>query len=340
MAVSIEQIDPFNDPVLAAWHATVRAADVLGREEFATPWQLDEVRVAHRAPQQDEVKVLFAGIDGPEVVVAGELHASLIDTPDQADLQVFTHPDHLRQGHGSAMLEHLERVAAGLGRSVLNIEAAWPYDAAPDGRGTAVADFLTRRGFRFGLGDVHRIVDLPVDAALVDRLAAETAPHHAAYTLRSWIGPVPEDIVESYAELVAQLMVEAPTGDLQREPESADVGVLRRREEISRVQGRTIYTAAALDRDGAVVAYSNLATTTYDPDNAYQWGTLVRRADRGHRLGMAVKVATMRLLHASEARPRRMHTWNAEVNRHMIAINERLGFRPVERLGEFQKKLV
>ena len=32
-----------------------------------------------------------------------------------------------------------------------------------------------------------------------------------------------------------------------------------------------------------------------------------------------------------------MHTWNAEVNEHMIGINERLGFRPVERMGEFQK---
>ncbi len=340
MAARIEQIDPFNDPVLAAWHATVRAADVLGREEFATPWQLDEVRVAHRAPQQDEIKALYAGIEGAEIVVAGEVNASLIDNPDQASLQVFTHPDHVRRGHGSAMLAHLEQVAAGLGRSVLNVEAAWAHDAAPDGRGTAAADFLTGHGFRFGLGDVHRILELPVDSALIDRLAAEAAPHHSAYTLRSWVGPVPDDIVESYAALVALLMVEAPTGDLQREPESADVGALRRREEISRVQGRTVYTAAAVDTDGTVVAYSNLATTTHDPDNAYQWGTLVRRADRGHRLGMAVKVATMRLLHEGEIRARRMHTWNAEVNRHMIAINERLGFRPVERLGEFQKKLV
>ena len=31
-------------------------------------------------------------------------------------------------------------------------------------------------------------------------------------------------------------------------------------------------------------------------------------------------------------------TYNAEVNRHMIEVNERLGFLPVARLGEFQKR--
>ena len=32
-------------------------------------------------------------------------------------------------------------------------------------------------------------------------------------------------------------------------------------------------------------------------------------------------------------------TFNAEVNEHMIGVNERLGFVPIERLGEFQKKV-
>ncbi len=187
---------------------------------------------------------------------------------------------------------------------------------------------------------MHRVLDLPVDDALLAELGAEAAPHHAAYTLRSWVGRVPDDIVESFATLVALLMVEAPTGGLEREPESADVDALRRREALTASQGRTMFNTVALDAAGEVVAYSNLAVTTHDPDNAFQWGTLVRRADRGHRLGMAVKVASLRLLQEGEVRARRLHTWNAGVNDHMIAINERLGFRPVERMGEFQKKLV
>lgn len=36
----------------------------------------------------------------------------------------------------------------------------------------------------------------------------------------------------------------------------------------------------------------------------------------------------------------RLTTYNAEVNAHMIGVNEALGFRPVARLGDFQKKLL
>ena len=76
------------------------AADVHGREEFATPWQLAETRAGHRAEQRDRVKALYAGFEDGRVVVAGEFQASNIDTPDHASLQVFTHPDHHGRGHG------------------------------------------------------------------------------------------------------------------------------------------------------------------------------------------------------------------------------------------------
>ena len=42
--MDIEQINPRNEPALAAWHATVVAADRHGRQETATPWQLPEVQ--------------------------------------------------------------------------------------------------------------------------------------------------------------------------------------------------------------------------------------------------------------------------------------------------------
>ena len=77
----------------------------------------------------------------------------------------------------------------------------------------------------------------------------------------------------------------------------------------------------------------------HEPGKAYQWGTLVRRDARGHRLGLAVKVANQRLLQRERPDLRVLTTYNAEVNHHMVAVNERLGFVPVARLGEFQKRL-
>ena len=58
----------------------------------------------------------------------------------------------------------------------------------------------------------------------------------------------------------------------------------------------------------------------------------VRELDRIDR-------AILRLLQRERPDIVRLTTYNAEVNSHMIAVNEALGFRPVARLGDFQKKL-
>ena len=79
-------------------------------------------------------------------------------------------------------------------------------------------------------------------------------------------------------------------------------------------QGRRKYNTVALDEHGDVVAYTDIATTVHEPGRAYQWGTLVRPDARGHRLGLAVKVANLRLLAAQRPDLTELTTYNAEVN--------------------------
>ena len=170
-------------------------------------------------------------------------------------------------------------------------------------------------------------------------IAAEAAAYHAGYSLRSWAGPVPEDLLQGWAEVTSTLMTEAPTGDIAREPESPDPAVVREAEALAAAQGRELYATAALDEHGTVVAYTNFGVNTEGSPRAYQWGTLVRPEHRGHRLGIAVKVANLRQLQAARPDLGQVVTWNAEVNSHMIGVNEAMGFVPVERSGEVQKKL-
>ena len=115
--------------------------------------------------------------------------------------------------------------------------------------------------------------------------------------------------------------------------------MVREREATLVAQGRTKYNAVALDAAGTLVAYTDLVTTIHEPGKAYQFGTMVRREDRGHRLGVALKVAALRLLQTERPDVRRMTTFNAEVNAHMIGVNDALGYVPVARLGDFQKRL-
>jgi hypothetical protein len=73
------------------------------------------------------------------------------------------------------------------------------------------------------------------------------------------------------------------------------------------------------------------------PDCVYQWGTAVLRGHRGHRLGLAVKAANLAALQADHPERRLISTQNAETNAPMLAINEKMGFRAVEVLLEFQR---
>jgi GNAT superfamily N-acetyltransferase len=338
-ALEIVPVDDSDDGLFRAWHETYDAASRAGREDVASPWALEEVR-AQLADAGPRVRVgLWAGCVGGRVVVAGDSRLPQLDNLDHAVVSVHTHPDGRRRGHGSAMLAHLEDRVRAAGRNVLIAETTWAWDVAADGAGAAGPEFLRRHGFSLALTDVQRDLALPVTESRLDELAAAAAPHHAAYSLRSWAGPVPDDLVEGWAALAATLMTEAPVGELTVEAESPDVDALRADEDLIRRQGRTKYNTAAVDATGTVVAYTDIACSSHDSGRAYQWGTLVHRDHRGHRLGVAVKVANLRLLQDERADITRLTTYNAEINDHMVGINEQLGFVPVERFGEFQTRL-
>ena len=60
---------------------------------------------------------------------------------------------------------------------------------------------------------------------------------------------------------------------------------------------------------------------------------------RGHRLGLATKAANLLRLQRHRPDLREVRTYNAESNTHMVAVNDAMGFLPVERLGEFERRL-
>ena len=99
---------------------------------------------------------------------------------------------------------------------------------------------------------------------------------------------------------------------------------------------RTCVTIVALAANGDMVGHTQLVRPASDPVNAVQWDTLVTPAHRGHRLGLALKAINH--LHFQEIfpEPQCIHTWNARDNTPMVAINDALGFRPVELYGEWQ----
>ena len=335
---AIVEVDPFDRELFDAWHQAYLDAELAAPEGTTSPWQVEEVRAMMQDQGTRHRLLGYAGMVDGRVVGSGFVRMPLLDNTDSAEIMVHVVPDARRRGYGSAMLEHLERVAGEHGRSVLQAESSWRYDRGPEGTGEPGPDFAAATGFTLGLGDVKRVLRLPVPDRVLAGLAAEATKRHAGYTLRSWAGPVPDDLAEGWVRLSATLGTEAPAGEMHREEEVADVSVLREAEANQAKQGRTKYNTVALDPDGELVAYTDIATTVHEPGKAYQWGTLVRPDARGRRLGLAVKVANLRLLQRERADIRVVATYNAEVNTHMVEVNERLGFVPVARLGELQTR--
>jgi GNAT superfamily N-acetyltransferase len=338
--MNIEPVDA-TDPVgFEPFYATYAAASKAGPAgEFATIWQLEEVRVAMADPDERRLRIGWVGSVGGTVVATGWMEASTVDNTDLANVLVCCHPDHRGQGYAATMLAHVEDEARVRGRSRLVAEIDWPYAAGVGGEGSTDLAWARGHGFEVGLVDVQRRLALPVAEADLDRLATEAADHHEGYELCSFVGPIPDELAEPWVRLDSTLMTEAPMGEIEREVETADVEALRAREAVLLAQGRQKVSTVALAPDGDLVALSDLAVTAHESERAYQWGTLVRPDHRGHRLGMAVKVANLRLLHATQPQISTVITYNADVNAPMVGINERLGFRPVSHLGELQKRL-
>ncbi len=337
--LEIVEVDPADEATIAAWHAVYAASAHHELGPVAVPWQHEEVRALIRERGRRQALTAYAGLRDGDLVAAGMLTLPLLDNRQRAELDVHVQPEARRSGLGSQLLAHLEHRARAAGRTLMFAEASWPWAAGTEGAGRAGPEFARRHGYELGISDVQRMLELPVGEDRLAELDAAAAPHREAYEVRAWAGPVPEDLVRGWVELEAAVDTEAPVGGLDLEPRAADVAAYREDEALTARQGRTKINAVALSRAGEVVAYSDVATTVHEPERAYQWGTLVRRDHRGHRLGLALKLATLRLLQDGWPGVRQLMTYNAEVNGPMVAVNEQMGYRPVARLGELQKRL-
>lgn len=338
MTIEISRVDPFNDDDVREWWDAYAAAERADRGAEAVVWSLAESR---SELQQDSAVVdrrAYLLHDGDLVVGSASLALPLKDNTHTAHLAISVPPRHRRRGIGSEALGFLEREALASDRSTAQGATSWPYELGPEGPGAPGREFARRHGYSLALGDVQSRLVLPVDPGLLDRIERDVAGSIADYEIRSWVGRIPDDVVERWAILDATLETEAPTGELDIEPQKPDVDSIRESEELIDRQRRVSFGTIALAPDGQAAAYSQLLVSA-DDGNAYQWGTLVRATDRGHRLGIAVKVANLRMLHREAPQTRAVYTYNAESNAHMLAVNTQLGFRPSERLGELQRRL-
>ena len=107
---------------------------------------------------------------------------------------------------------------------------------------------------------------------------------------------------------------EAPSGDADVENELWDEARLRGTRDARRGGPRQDARTFALTRDGEVVALTEAFVNETTPDRGLQSGTLVMPEHRGHRLGLAIKVANQQAMAERSRTLEWLMTGNADVN--------------------------
>ncbi len=235
----IERVDPADETAIKAFYDIYVTC---GRHDAAsfilTPYA--ELAELVRRPTEDFVFTAFLAFAGDVPVGHGWHAAHLRANLDQVLSTPRVLPDHRRRGYGSAILRHLEQVTLADGRHVLTTTPRWATGFGPNGIGAPAVEFARKHGYELKLVEAKRRLALPVAPA---RLAL--ANPDPAYTIKAFSGPVPDDLVQGWAMLVASLPTEAPTGDLETEEVPPSVASVRDDERLLASTGQAKYTRPA-----------------------------------------------------------------------------------------------
>ena len=253
------------------------------------------------------------------------------------------------QGIGTALADAVEQLVRADGKP-----KALSYTVSPDGPGERLVAptgsgsvprdnpevrFLLSRGYRLEQVERSSRLALPVEG--IERLLADAgAASGPDYRVVYNVGLTPDEWLDDVAVLATRMSTDAPTGGLEEEEDVWTAERLAEHEKRELDSPRTRVTAFIEHvPSGRLVGFTDLSVPPEPSRPVHQEATLVLKEHRGHHLGMLLKVAN--LAHLARVRPGHpsIHTWNAEENRHMLSVNEAVGFVPFGYEGAWRKDL-
>jgi len=299
------------------------------------------------APSPEAAQAIAVAVEHDTVLGYVTVWAPLVDNRALAEIYIAVHPEHRRQGLGSQLYEWTSQYAHGLGRTIWH---GWA-DGTPPGPDEATVRAPTGDAFPaaspgyqfaiaqgFALEQVARfsVLHLPVDVAA---LKADALARADGYVLHTWTGLPPDEWLDDYAAIRAQVTIDAPAAGLAVEKQVWDAERLRRRwAENAKNGNHQMIVAAEHAASGRLVAFTAVIWHESRPDRIWQGYTFVMAGHHGHRLGLLVKTTLLDALVAAGVPARRIYTDNAGENAPMLAINTALGFRLHSLTGAVQKK--
>lgn len=310
-------------------------------------------QLAWYRPSPFRLRMLYlARLDGEP---AGRLLVTvpLEEEATTAEVEVHVIPAARRHGIGTALLRRGEDLVGDAGRVDVSTFTEHVLADIPSGARTIAPEagpvglpadddsvrFALANGYALGQVEEVSRLTVPLPDAVASALQAQADAHSDGYRTVTWWQHCPEELVESFAAARARMVTDVPHDGIALDTERWDAQRVREEEQRWIDAAEPMLVAAAV-RDGSdeVVAYTILLVAQ-DSKKVEQWDTLVVAAHRGHRLGLAVKLANLRALAEVAPGVERILTWNAGENAPMLAINAAMGFEAYALDGNWQKRV-
>ncbi|MFC4334596.1 GNAT family N-acetyltransferase [Salininema proteolyticum] len=336
--LEISALDPLDHDTVDQWLELCQTVDDHDFANFETPSEA-ELLLGHMARPEEVRRLHWVGSVDGSVVSCAEARLYDADNTHLAGATVKVHPDHRRKGYARLLLGAIEDQARREERTTVVSWFLKPYEGSGvDGHAVG---FAAAQGYGPTLETAVRRVDLlEVKEDRLDALYREALAKAEGYRIVSFPDPAPDEYAEGIAYLEGRMYTDMPLGDMDLQPAEITVEKVRARERQARRRGLlSLRTIAVHEETGTVAAMSQLETAPGDELIARQGDTIADPDHRGHRLGLLVKIANQRQLRSYRPRIRYVHTGNATVNDHMVAVNEAMGYRMLGMAECYQKEL-
>jgi GNAT superfamily N-acetyltransferase len=312
---------------LGALHNRCCAVDA--PHQLAETGETLRLRLVHGFDGEGTERLLVARDDDGRTLGFAELEMPTRENRGLIWFNGYVDPPLRRRGVGTALVRAITDVSAEVGRDLL-MSAAWV--------GSAGVGFLHHHGLeQASVAAKRRLYPRTLPRPGDDALLAQARAASPAYDLRHYVGPLPDDLVEQMVDTAAAIN-DAPLDDLELEDDDITAARLSAYDRAQAAQQHRLYRVVAFGPDGAPAAHTVVAVDGLRPHYADQHDTTVRRGHRGHRLGLRLKLEMLQWLREAEPQLTHVDTWNAESNRHMIAVNDAIGCTVVGREVEMQRR--
>ena len=302
--------------------------------------------------QSDWTHVGFAVLRDADVLGVVQLTISNEPSASAVEFDLMVDPPHWGIGVEELLLAEVEREARERGLSTIQTWTLHRPDAPGERRspstgwGAIPSDdrqtlFQVANGFTLEQVERNSVLDLTGDFAIVERMLADAVEAAGPdYRQIAWTAPTPAEHADGFAYALSRMSTDAPQGGMVVDEQHWDAARVQRRDARQQAQGLTVSVAAVLhEPTGTIAAYNELVIAEDHGGATQQFGTLVLKEHRGHRLGTIVKCANLLRWRRLVPESPRVSTFNAEENRHMLDINEAIGFVPASYAGAWKKTL-